>query len=77
MGAIKNTKCVLTVEEHSMYGGVGAMVAELTAQEYPIKMKILGIPDENAINAKPLEILEYYGLTAENIYAEAKKLVSN
>ncbi|WP_319590765.1 transketolase C-terminal domain-containing protein [uncultured Draconibacterium sp.] len=77
LGAIKNTKCVLTVEEHSIYGGVGAMVAELIAQEYPIKMKILGIPDENVINAKPLEILEYYGLTAENIYAEAKKLVSN
>lgn len=74
LNAIKNTKCVLTVEEHSIYGGVGAMVAELTSQEYPVKMKILGIPDENVINAKPLEILEYYGLTAENIVSEAKKL---
>ena len=74
LNAIKNTKCVLTIEEHSIYGGVGAMVAELTSQEYPVKMKILGIPDENVINAKPLEILEYYGLTAENIVSEAKKL---
>lgn len=76
LNAIKNTKCVLTVEEHSIYGGVGAMVAELTSQEYPVKMKILGIPDENVINAKPIEILEYYGLTTENIVSEAKKLVA-
>ncbi|WP_163326234.1 transketolase family protein [Draconibacterium mangrovi] len=76
LNAIKNTKCVLTVEEHSIYGGVGAMVAELTSQEYPVKMKILGIPDENVINAKPIEILEYYGLTTENIVSEAKKLLA-
>ncbi|WP_321373179.1 transketolase C-terminal domain-containing protein [uncultured Draconibacterium sp.] len=75
LNAIKNTKCVLTVEEHSIYGGVGAMVAELTSQEYPVKMRILGIPDENVINAKPIEILEYYGLTTENIVLEAKKLL--
>ena len=37
-------------------------------------MKIMGFPDENLINAQPLEIFEYYGLTANNIVKEAKKL---
>jgi transketolase len=32
-----------------------------------VKMKIIGIPDENVINAKPLEIFEYYGLTGSGI----------
>lgn len=76
LNAVKQTKCVLTIEEHSIFGGIGAMIAELLAQEYPVKMKILGIPDENVINAKPLEILEYYGLTSENIYKEAMLLLN-
>lgn len=66
---------ILTVEEHSIYGGLGALVAEITSQNIPVKMKILGIPDENVINAKPLEIFEYYGLTTKNIALEAKKLI--
>ena len=77
LNAIKNTKCVLTIEEHSIYGGIGAMVAELVAQEFPVKMKILGIPDENVINANPLEILDYYGLTFDNIYKEAVALLKS
>jgi transketolase len=77
LNAVKKTGRVLTVEEHSIYGGMGSMIAELTAQGYPVKMKILGIPDENAINAKPMEIFEYYGLTSENIYKEATKLLND
>lgn len=69
------TGCIVTVEEHSIYGGLGAIVAEITAQNQPVKMKILGIPNENVINAKPLEIFEYYGLTAPNIYRQVMQLV--
>ena len=68
---------IITVEEHSIYGGLGACVAELTAQNNPVRMKIIGIPDVNVINAKPLEIFEYYGLTASNIVLQAKTLLSN
>jgi Transketolase, C-terminal subunit len=66
---------ILTVEEHSIYGGLGAIVAEITSQNNPVKIKILGFPDENVINAQPLEIFDYYGLTAKNIAQEAKKLI--
>lgn len=66
---------IVTVEEHSIYGGLGACVAELTSQNQPVKMKIIGIPDENVINAKPLEIFEYYGLTASNICRQAMALL--
>lgn len=68
---------ILTIEEHSIYGGLGSMVAGITSQNNPVKMKILGFPDENVINAQPLEIFEYFGLTANNIALEAKKLMGS
>ena len=73
--AAKETGRILTVEEHSMYGGLGAIVAETVAQNCPVPMKILGIPDENAIHGKPLEIFHYYKLDAEGIYETAKTFV--
>jgi len=66
---------IVTVEEHSIYGGLGGAVAEIVSQNHPVKMKIIGIPDENVINAKPLEIFEYYGLTASNICSQAMALL--
>lgn len=66
---------IVTVEEHSIYGGLGGAVAEVVSQKCSVKMKIIGIPDENVINAKPLEIFEYYGLTASNICRQAIDLL--
>lgn len=68
--AAKNTGCILTVEEHSIFGGLGASVAEITAQHHPTRVKILGIPDENAVHGKPLEIFAHYGLDINGIYKE-------
>lgn len=73
--AARQTGHIITVEEHSIYGGLGSAVAEIVSQNYPVKMKIIGIPDENVINAKPLEIFEYYGLKSSNITDQAKKLL--
>lgn len=73
--AASQTGHIITIEEHSIFGGLGSCVAELTAQNTPVKMKIIGIPDENVINAKPLEIFEYYGLTSMNIVLQARKLL--
>ena len=73
--AAKETGRILTVEEHSIYGGLGSAVAEITAQECPVRMKISGIPDENAIHAKPLEIFRHYKLDADGVYETAKELL--
>lgn len=69
--AARETGLILTAEEHSIYGGLGAIVAETVAQEYPVPVKILGVPDENAIHAKPLEIFHHYGFDADGIYQTA------
>ncbi len=69
--AARETGCIITVEEHSIFGGLGAIVAETVVQNYPVPVKIIGIPDENAIHGKPLEIFRHYGLDAEGIYKAA------
>lgn len=59
-------KAVVTVEEHSIYGGLGSAVAEaLSLSKIPIK--ILGINDKFGESGKPQELFEKFGLTAENI----------
>ncbi|MCR5152631.1 MAG: transketolase family protein [Prevotella sp.] len=73
--AARETGRIITVEEHSMFGGLGAAVAELTAQECPVRMRILGIPDENVIHASPLEVFHHYGIDYEGIYKAAKDFV--
>ncbi|WP_128151820.1 transketolase family protein [Apibacter raozihei] len=62
---------IITVEEHSIYGGLGAIVSEIVCQNYPVPMKILGIPDENVINAQPQDIYKYYGIDYKGIYDTA------
>ena len=66
-----DTGNLITVEEHSIYGGLGSAVAEVVTQNYPVRMRILGIPDEPAITGDPAQVFKYYQLTAEDIAAAA------
>jgi len=69
--AARETGKIITVEEHSIYGGLGGAVAEIVAQDTPVPMRILGIPDEFSIHDKPLEIFNHYGIDAEGIFKTA------
>lgn len=73
IAAAKETRGIVTVEEHSTKGGLGEAVAHVVIEEAPVPMRLLGLPEEVEIG-KSSELFEYYGLTAENIAAEAKKL---
>lgn len=64
--AARETGCIVTVEEHSQYGGLGAMVCEVLS-EHPVPVRILGIPDENVVHGTNAEIFHHYGLDAEGI----------
>ena len=64
--AAAETGRIITVEEHSIYGGLGALVTECLS-EHPVPVKILGIPDENVIHASSPEIFAYYGIDAAGI----------
>ena len=65
--AAKETKGIVTAEEHSVIGGLGSAVAEVLSQEHPARMKILGVQDSFGESGKPGELMEKYGLTAKHI----------
>jgi transketolase len=74
--AAKETGRIITVEEHSIYGGLGSAVAEIVAQSSPVPMRIIGIPDETAIHAKPAELFKHYGLDSESIFQSAMSFIN-
>ena len=76
ISAAKNTRCILSVEEHSIFGGLGAAITEITSQYHPTRVKILGIPDENSVHGKPLEMFAHYELDMQGIYKNAINLLS-
>lgn len=75
--AARETGHIITVEEHSIYGGLGAAVAEVVVQHQPVPMRIVGIPDEPAVAGKTAEVFQHYGITAENLARMVEELIRN
>ncbi|MBC1484249.1 transketolase family protein [Listeria immobilis] len=66
--ALLETKLLISLEEHSIYGGLGAAVSEVASNtSTSIRHLILGIPDEPAIAGTSQEIFAHYGLSAEGV----------
>lgn len=72
--AAKETKGIVTAEEHSIFGGLGSAVAEVVVQNFPTKMAFVGMQDTFGESGKPAELLIKYGLTADVIAAAVKNL---
>jgi transketolase len=66
----------VTVEEHSIFGGLGGAVAEVVAVEHPTRMKILGVPGVFALTGSAEFLLEYFHLTAKDIAEAARELIA-
>lgn len=60
-------KAVVTVEEHSPYGGLGSMVSQLVGAECPRRTINLSLPDAPVITGTSKEVFDYYGLNPEGI----------
>jgi len=65
--AAKKTGRIVTAEEHNVFGGLGSAVSEVLAEEYPVKMKFVGIKDKFGTSGDPDELLKVYHLTADDI----------
>lgn len=68
---------IVTVEEHSVIGGLGSAVAEILVQHAPCRQVMIGIQDTFGESGKPLALLDKYGLTAPSIEAKVKSLFEN
>lgn len=72
----KKTDCVITAEDHNVIGGLGGAVAEVLSENYPCKMKRIGMKDAYAESGKPDELYNKYGLDAEAIAEEISRSIS-
>ena len=69
----KETKKLISVEEHSIIGGLGTAIAEVLVENYPAKLTRMGMKDCFGKSGKASELLEYFGLTCKDIVDEVKK----
>ena len=74
--AAKETGAIVTVEEHSVYGGLGSAVSEVVCEKAPCTVNIIGT-ERFGVSGKPADLFEMYGFTAENIAAKAKEAIKN
>ena len=64
----KKSKVIVSIEEHSIYGGLGEQCASLLAQnDIKTNFKILGVPDEYMINGTQSDVLDHYNMSPEKI----------
>lgn len=73
--AAKETGHIITVEEHSVIGGLGGAVAEVLCEECPCKLTRMGLNDVFGQSGKSDELLELYGLTDKHIVAKVKEIL--
>lgn len=73
--AAKETGAIVTAEEHNVIGGLGSAVAEVLCETCPVPMLRVGTQDKFGKSGTPAALLEEYGLTAENIAANALKAI--
>ena len=69
----KETKRIITVEDHNIIGGLGSAVCEVLSENYPCKVTRLGIKDTFGKSGKAEELMKYFGITSEAIVEEAMK----
>ncbi|MEA4941275.1 1-deoxy-D-xylulose-5-phosphate synthase [bioreactor metagenome] len=75
--AASGARAVVTVEEHSPFGGLGAVVAQVVGENCPRKIKNLALPDAPVITGTSQEVFDYYGLNAEGIAKATAELLKD
>lgn len=73
LDAAGKSRMLVTIEEHSVYGGLGSMVCQITAEECPIRVKQIALPDGHLISGTNKEVFAHYGMDAEGIAETVKK----
>lgn len=76
--AAKECQAIITVEEHSIFGGLGeACAAVLMEAQMSIPYKIIGIPDQYTVTGTQIDIFSHYGMTAHGLTSAAKILLKS
>lgn len=76
IAAARQTGCIVTAEEANVLGGLGAAVAETVCESCPVPVLRVGVQDQFGRSGDPLELMEYYHLTAADIAEKTKQAIS-
>lgn len=76
MSSARKTGAVVTVEEHQIIGGLHGAIAECLAQNYPVPIEPVGVPNQFGESGKPEELLEKYGMGTKDIRAAVQKILA-
>lgn len=68
--AAKETKKIITIEDHNIIGGLGSTVCEVLSENYPVRVIRIGIKDTFGTSGRGTDLMKYFGITAENIVKE-------
>ena len=75
LNSVAKTGCAVTAEEHQMNGGLGDSVAQTLCRNQPAPIEYIAVNDSFGESGKPLDLLEKYGLSTENIVRAAEKAI--
>ena len=74
--SIEKTRCIVTAEEHMLNGGLGDSIAQIISRYNPTPLEMVGINDTFGESGTPRQLMEKYGLTADNIIEAVKKVIN-
>lgn len=77
INSAKNTGLVITVEEHSVIGGLGEAVCDVLSENCPTRVIKIGVNDEFGYSGPAVELLKKFGLSSDNIVKTAKEALNN
>lgn len=75
IAAARETGCIVTAEEHQMYGGMGGAVAECLARNCPVPMEMVAVQDSFGESGQPQELMDRYGLNQAAITERIKAVL--
>ncbi len=75
INSAKETGKIVTIEEHSVIGGLGSAVCDVLSENYPTKVLKIGVNDRYGESGPALELVKKYGLDADGIYAKVKAFI--
>ena len=77
LACAKKTKKVITVENHSVIGGLGSAICEVLSEKYPVPVKRIGVNDQFGQSGNSDILLDFYGLSASKLEKSIKDFVSH
>ena len=73
--AARETGAIVTVEEHTVLGGMGSAIAEVVVQSHPVPIKMVGVKDRFGVSGDPEQLFEHFGLTPKSIVIAAREAI--